>query len=436
MLVGITGRVCAGKSLVARYLEEHHGFVRWRAPTALASACDGGEPLDAACSLLPPDCWRPGHDYVVCPIDTPAQVEALRKRPCFLLVSVDAPITARFERHRGRVAARRQQGSGDDDGGGEDGDASNNGGRGRWPLSLEQFLRLDDEAYFGTLADDDMDKLHIDERQPAAGVRSPPMPPRPPPPMPHRRGGRTQPSHLRKCMDAADVHIINNAPSVALFYKRLAALDLTNTDRLRPSWDTYFMRMANLASMRTNCMKRRVGAVIVREHRVVATGYNGTPRGTRNCTSGGCARCNGYARAGHALDECLCLHAEENAIIEAGRERCSGATLYTNLCPCLACSKKIAQAGIVQVVYGVDYAMDAMSAALFEEAGVVIRRHGAGATVVKQAGDDGDGDDAHDDEAASGGGGDDAAVAARYAQPPPPHHQDDELRSPSSKFAL
>lgn len=124
-------------------------------------------------------------------------------------------------------------------------------------------------------------------------------------------------------------------------------------DSLRPGWDNYFMLLASLASLRSNCMKRRVGAVLVRERRVVSTGYNGTPRGVVNCGEGGCGRCNGYGDGlssqeevagtsqanvqamGHGLNECLCLHAEENALLEAGRERVSGggvegAILYCN----------------------------------------------------------------------------------------------------------
>jgi dCMP deaminase len=92
------------------------------------------------------------------------------------------------------------------------------------------------------------------------------------------------------------------------------------------------MRLANLAAQRSNCMKRSVGCVLVREKRVVSTGYNGTPRGMRNCNEGGCARCNAAGtRAGVALDTCLCIHAEENALLEAGRERIrDGSILYCN----------------------------------------------------------------------------------------------------------
>lgn len=107
-------------------------------------------------------------------------------------------------------------------------------------------------------------------------------------------------------------------------------------------------------------MKRQVGCLLVRRNRVIATGYNGTPRGVLNCNQGGCPRCNlGVAKCGQGLSECFCLHAEENAILEAGRDRIDNAdgpcTLYCNTCPCLSCAKKIVQSGVKEVVYRLDY---------------------------------------------------------------------------------
>ncbi len=87
----------------------------------------------------------------------------------------------------------------------------------------------------------------------------------------------------------------------------------------RPNWDEYFMLQAKLASLRSNCMTRSVGAVIVRDHRQLATGYNGTPPGIKNCFEGGCDRCTlrmeGKVKAGEGLGRCLCNHAEANAIM-------------------------------------------------------------------------------------------------------------------------
>lgn len=142
---------------------------------------------------------------------------------------------------------------------------------------------------------------------------------------------------------------------------------------LRPDWDTYFMRLATLAASRSNCMKRRVGCVIVRDSRVIATGYNGTPRHLTNCFNGGCSRCN--QGNSHNLHTCLCLHAEENALLEAGRDRVgSNATLYCDTCPCLTCSVKIVQTGITEVVYSQSYSMDEESFKVLKAGGVKVRQ--------------------------------------------------------------
>ncbi len=139
----------------------------------------------------------------------------------------------------------------------------------------------------------------------------------------------------------------------------------------RPSWDEYFMSMAALAATRSTCVRRRVGAVIVKERMVLSTGYNDTPRGIRNCGEGGCARCAGDAPPGTAHDTCLCIHAEQNAIIQAAYHgvAIAGATLYCTVQPCLVCAKMIVNAGIRRVVYAGEYP-DPAAARLLQEAGV------------------------------------------------------------------
>lgn len=137
------------------------------------------------------------------------------------------------------------------------------------------------------------------------------------------------------------------------------------------------MTLASLAARRSNCMRRQVGCVLVRAHRVISTGYNGTPRHLTNCASGGCPRCNNSASnsGGAALSTCLCIHAEENALLEAGRDRVGGgAVLYCNTCPCLTCSIKIVQVGIAEVVFSQSYWMDEEAARIFREAGVKLRQ--------------------------------------------------------------
>lgn len=150
--------------------------------------------------------------------------------------------------------------------------------------------------------------------------------------------------------DRAQVRLFNASSSLEELYAALKNLDLSNDERLRPTWDQYFMQLASLAAQRSNCMKRRVGCVIVRDRRVISTGYNGTPRNITNCNEGGCRchplsitsvpvsdfigpRCNRGEGGGAGLSTCLCIHAEENALLEAGRERIrEGAILYCDTC--------------------------------------------------------------------------------------------------------
>jgi dCMP deaminase len=94
------------------------------------------------------------------------------------------------------------------------------------------------------------------------------------------------------------------------------------------------MRLAELAASRSNCMKKGNGAIIAKNNRVVSTGYNGTAFGLINCNEGGCKRCNDNVKQGIDLDKCLCLHAEESAVMEAGRNQTMGSTLYTTSYPC------------------------------------------------------------------------------------------------------
>ena len=143
----------------------------------------------------------------------------------------------------------------------------------------------------------------------------------------------------------------------------------------RPDWDEYFMIQAELASLRSNCMARQVGAVIAKGNRQLATGYNGTPPGITNCYDGGCKRCHdrvqGKIKSGEQLDRCMCTHAEANAIIHCsmlGISTTNGATLYSTLSPCLQCTKLAVTIGIKRIVYMTEYSQDTNS--LIRDAGV------------------------------------------------------------------
>ena len=141
----------------------------------------------------------------------------------------------------------------------------------------------------------------------------------------------------------------------------------------RPSWDEYFMEMAELARQRSTCLRRHVGAVIVKDNRVIATGYNGVPKGIRHCEETGCLRQQLNVPSGKMHELCRGLHAEQNAIIQAACMGSSieGGTLYCTTQPCVICTKMIINAGIKRVVIKESYP-DALAQEMAAEAGLVI----------------------------------------------------------------
>lgn len=150
---------------------------------------------------------------------------------------------------------------------------------------------------------------------------------------------------------------------------------MTDGEQKRPDWDEYFMEIAKVVAARSNCSRRHVAAVIVKDKRIISTGYNGTPRGIKNCNEGGCPRCNSHAPSGTSLEECICSHGEENAIVQAAYHGISvkDSTLYTTFSPCLLCAKMIINAGIREVVYNESYSVDATARRILGEAGVILR---------------------------------------------------------------
>ncbi|KAI0885638.1 cytidine deaminase-like protein [Annulohypoxylon maeteangense] len=344
MLIGICGAKCAGKSTVAQYLIDHHGFKKLyleiTAPSSNASLGLSGSETDAAtpdaAEKSPPQhlkqtsapysfsettelldfvtkYWR--SRWVTTDIHDETVLETLSRRPFFILISVDAPLTVRWQRYQRRSSKQQETARKD-------------------LITLEDFVSQSDQhlydATYGVLP----------------------------------------------LMSRAAIRLLNTSSNLAHLYATLGKLDLTNPDRLRPSWDSYFMSLASLAAHRCNCMKRAVGCVLVdSKHHVISTGYNGTPRHLLNCGEGGCPRCNAGESSGVSLSTCLCLHAEENALLEAGRERIrDGSILYCNTCPCLTCSIKIVQVGISEVVYSQGYSMDTETAQVFRNAGIKLRQ--------------------------------------------------------------
>ncbi len=177
---------------------------------------------------------------------------------------------------------------------------------------------------------------------------------------------------LEECAKMAEHTITNDSTLVEMFAKVDSLLLQTPMELKRPSWDEYFMNIAKEVAMRSNCIKRKVAAVVVKDKRIISTGYNGTPRGVKNCDEGGCPRCNAFVQGGTQLEECLCSHAEENAIVQAAYHGIpiKESTLYSTYSPCLTCSKMIINAGIKKVVYNAEYPLGGRAVKMLEEAGV------------------------------------------------------------------
>lgn len=142
----------------------------------------------------------------------------------------------------------------------------------------------------------------------------------------------------------------------------------------RPSNDEYFMNMALLVSSRSTCLRRNVGAVIVKDKRVLSTGYNGSPKGTRHCEELGCIREQMNIPSGTRHELCRGVHAEQNAVVQAAYFGVSvkDATIYTTTYPCSMCAKILINAGISEIVYDEGY-VDDLSKQILSETDIVVR---------------------------------------------------------------
>ncbi len=147
----------------------------------------------------------------------------------------------------------------------------------------------------------------------------------------------------------------------------------------KPTWDEYFMELAKVVTKRANCLRAHYGALIVKDYRLISTGYNGTPHGIKNCEEGGCERCrrraNGEIQTHEFQESCICIHAEQNAIIQAAYLGTSTkeATMYSTVSPCSSCAKLIINAGIVRYVYATPH-HDGNGIRLLQEAGIEVRQ--------------------------------------------------------------
>ena len=145
---------------------------------------------------------------------------------------------------------------------------------------------------------------------------------------------------------------------------------------MRPDWDSYFMEMLEVIKKRSTCMRREVAAMIVKDHRIIATGYNGSPKGLKHCGELGCLRQELKIPSGQRHEMCRGIHAEQNAIIQAAVYGVSieDSEIYITHSPCVVCSKMIVNAGIRRVVFRGDYP-DQMSLDILKEAKIKVEKY-------------------------------------------------------------
>ncbi|MGC8768097.1 deoxycytidylate deaminase [Calditerrivibrio sp.] len=144
---------------------------------------------------------------------------------------------------------------------------------------------------------------------------------------------------------------------------------------MRPSWDEYFFNIIEVVKERSTCIRRQVGAVIVKDNRILATGYNGVPSKISHCSEKGCLRAKLNVPSGQRHELCRGLHAEQNAIIQASKygTPIDGSIIYTNAKPCSICTKMIINAGIKEIVY-MEYYDDPLADELLKETDIIVRK--------------------------------------------------------------
>jgi len=329
MIIGLTGKNAAGKGEVAVFLKDG-GFQYFSLSDVLRDELKNRNlPITRENLIQIGNDLRKAHgaavlasrilakleidrNYVIDSFRNPREVEIFRTTNNFHLLHVTALPQVRFE----RIKARKRESD---------------------PTTLQEFEKL--EAAEAMSADENAQQLD------ATGA-------------------------LR------DVEVENNSSlddlrdRVKEVVRRLAAT------QGRPGWDEYFMNIAKMVALRSNCLKRKVAALIVKDQRIISTGYNGTPRGVKNCNEGGCPRCNSFAKSGANLEDCYCSHAEENAITQAAYHGVTikEGSLYTTFSPCLLCTKMIINSGIAEVVYNNEYPLGETPLKLLKEAGIKVRQ--------------------------------------------------------------
>ncbi|MCA1927202.1 MAG: cytidine/deoxycytidylate deaminase family protein [Calditerrivibrio sp.] len=144
---------------------------------------------------------------------------------------------------------------------------------------------------------------------------------------------------------------------------------------MRPDWDEYFFKIIDVVKGRSTCLRREIGAIIVKDNHILSTGYNGVPTGISHCTDVGCLRAKLNVPSGQRHELCRGLHAEQNAIIQAAKYgiKVEGAKIYTNVKPCSICTKMIINSGIKEIVF-IEYYNDPLADELLSETDLIVRK--------------------------------------------------------------
>ena len=330
MIIGVTGNYASGKDTVADILQEMNFFhvsfsdilreelKRREQEVNRDNLITVGNELRErhGASVLAKKALekvKDGENYVFSSIRNPKEVELLQNRGDFILINVIAPEEVRFQR-----MIERPRGESD-------------------PKSIEE----------------------LREKEAKENTSDP------------------NAQQLNKVASMSKISIMNDSTLDELRNRMNEVVRewLYRLQDTRPSWDQYFMNIAEQVKTRCNCMSAKKAAIIVKDKMILSTGYNGSPKGITHCSSGGCQRCTarhlGQIKSGVYSEPCICCHAEENVIVQAAFQGTStkDGTIYTTFTPCTTCAKMIINAGIKRVVAKVTYPDD-VGTKLLKKAGV------------------------------------------------------------------
>lgn len=330
MIIGITGTLGAGKGTIVQYLTQKKGFEHFSVRGYLEESLGEGANRDSLVQKANELRAQHGPGYIaeqlllraidsnknaiIESLRTVGEINSLRKIGNFYLFGIDADIDKRYK----RIVER---GSGTD------------------RISFEEFKANEER------------EMHSDD--------------------PNKQ-------NLAACIELANFKFYNNGTIDDLFLdteKILKEIKKPEDPAFRPSLDEYFMKLAVAASERSTCLRHHVGAILVRDKRVISTGYNGAVRGVKNCLELGCLRDELKIPSGTRHEICRAAHAEQNAIVQAAFNgiKTEGSTIYCTHTPCTICTKIMVNAGIKEIVNYIDYP-DEYSKEVLKEAKVKLRK--------------------------------------------------------------